>query len=87
MTITPHLFEAHLKCPTKCWLKSKGEPPTGNSYAEWVQTQNESYRAEAAKRLMADAPADECAASSPSSRGNEAQPSTENLKAAKWRVA
>src|SRR6266581_4769557 len=77
MTITPHLFEAFLKCPTKCWLKFTGEPPTGNTYAEWVQTETESYRKDAAKRLIANAPPGECAAA----------PRAENLKTAKWLLA
>ena len=86
MKITPDLFEAFLKCPTKCWLRVVGEPTSGNAYAEWVQAQNESYRAEAAKRLTADLPADECA-SPGSSRREEAHYSSETLKTAKWRVA
>ena len=61
MTITPPLFEAYLKCPTKCWLRFTGEPPRAIAYAEWVQTETESYRADAAKRLTANLPADECA--------------------------
>ena len=77
MTITPSLFEASLKCLTKCWLRFTGEPPTGNTYAEWVQTQHGSYRAEAAKRLIANAPADKCAIA----------PVAENLKTAKWPLA
>ena len=51
MTITPSLFESFLKCPTQCWLRFTGEPRTGNTYAEWVQTQNESYRVDAARRV------------------------------------
>lgn len=35
MTITPELFGAYLKCPTKCFLRAHGEPPTGNPYAEY----------------------------------------------------
>jgi len=85
MKITPDLFEAFLKCPTKCWLRVVGEPTSGNAYAEWVQAQNESYRAEAAKRLTADLPADECA--SPGSGRREAHYSAETLKTAKWRFA
>src|SRR6266581_7728700 len=77
MTITPHLFEAFLKCPTKCWLRFTGEPRTGNTYAEWVQSEHESYRADAAKRLIANAPADGCAVA----------PIAENLKTAKWLLA
>jgi predicted RecB family nuclease len=87
MTITPFLFEAFLKCPTKCWLRFTGEPPSGNAYAEWVQIKNESYRADAAKRLIANAPADECAPSSRSSRRKEAHYSAESLKTARWCVA
>src|SRR5437667_4654837 len=75
MTITPHLFEAYLKCPTKCWLRFVDENPLGNAYAEWVQGQNESYRADAVERLIANAPADECAVA----------PNAGELKTAEWR--
>ena len=78
MEITPALLEAFLKCPTKCWLRSQGESDTGNEYANWVKSQNESYRIEAAKRVTADIPTDERAAS---------PPLPENLKSAKWRFA
>lgn len=37
MTITPALFEAYRKCPTKCWLRATGEPFSGNAYVEWVR--------------------------------------------------
>ena len=77
MTITSHIFEAYLKCPTKCWLKFTGEPSAGNGYAEWVRTEQESYRADAARRLIANAPADECAIA----------PAATNLKTAQWRFA
>ena len=77
MKITPAVFEAYLKCPTKCWLRSIGEPATGNTYSEWVKAQNDSYRATARARLLAESPNDEVALS----------PDLENLKAAKWRWA
>ncbi len=77
MTITPRLFEAFLKCPTKCWLRFTGEQTAGNAYAGWVQTEHESYRADAAKRLIAIAPAGDCPVA----------PIAENLKTARWRVA
>jgi len=77
MKISSDLFEAFLKCPTKCWLRFTSEPTAGNAYVEWVQAQNESYRADAAQRLMADVPANEC----------DVAPLVENLKTAKWRVA
>src|SRR5437773_4993014 len=77
MRITLALFEAHLKCATKCWLRSTGESTSGNAYAEWVQTQTDSYRTDATKRVMEALPADECVVA----------PAAENLKAAKWRLA
>ncbi len=77
MTITPRLFEAFLKCPTKSWLRFTGEPPTGNPYADWVQSETESYRADAARRLIANAPETECAIA----------PASTNLKTAQWRFA
>ena len=77
MQITPKLFEAYLKCPTKCWLRAAGEPTAGNAYAEWVQSQNESYRSDAVSRLKADTPADKCAV----------DPTADTLKTAQWRLA
>jgi hypothetical protein len=78
MTITPSLFEAFLKCPTKCWLRFTGEPPAGNEYAEWVRSQNESYEREALRRLQEAAPETE----------RVVAPSiAEAFKTAKWRLA
>jgi len=31
--ISSDLFEAYLKCATKCFLRSRGEIGTGNTYA------------------------------------------------------
>jgi len=77
MQISSDFFEVFLKCPTKCWLRFTSEPTAGNAYAEWVQAQNESYRADAPQRLMTDVPANEC----------DVAPLVENLKTSKWRVA
>jgi predicted RecB family nuclease len=77
MKMSADVFEAFINCATKCWLRAVGEPPSGNAYAEWVNSQKESYRADAATRLMADVPAIEC----------DVAPSAENLKTAKWRLA
>ena len=77
MTITDSLFEAFLKCPTKCWLWATNEQPSGNTYAEWVKAQNESYRIAATEHLRAQFPSDDCALS----------PRVENIKTAKWRLA
>jgi len=77
MKIAPSLFEAFAKCPIQCWLRAKGEPPTGSAYAEWVKTQNESFRAIEAERLLAEIPEGESARS----------PSPDGLKTAKRRLA
>jgi predicted RecB family nuclease len=76
MKITSSLFLAHIKCPTKCWLRFTGEPATGNPYAEWVQSRNESYRESEIERLRSEVPQDECAT----------MPGQENLKTSKWRL-
>ena len=44
MKITSDLFDAFLKCPTKCYLHSTGQTGSGNAYAEWVREQNDAYR-------------------------------------------
>ena len=76
--ITTSLFEAGLKCLTKCFLRSLGETGAGNAYADWVRAQAESCRSVGVKGLMARAAHDECIIGSPG---------TENWKPAKWRLA
>jgi predicted RecB family nuclease len=51
MNITSYLFEAYLKCPTKCFLRSRGEAGAGNEYADWVRIQTEFYRNDRIKEL------------------------------------
>ena len=77
MKISADVFEAFLKCSTKCWLRAAGEQSSANAYAECIKSQNQSYCADAAKRVIADVPANEC----------EVAPVAENLKTAKWRLA
>src|SRR5215470_10772848 len=55
MTITPRLFEAYLVCRLMRGIKKTNESPTGNAYAEWVETQTESYLAEGTNRLRSAA--------------------------------
>lgn len=78
MKITVSLFEAGLKCLTKCFLLSLGEQGTGNAYADWVRIKTDSYRREGIKGLMARAAHDECISG---------LPGTINLKSAEWRMA
>ncbi len=63
MKITPDLFAAFLKCPTKCWLRANGEPASGNTYAEWFKTQNDTYRETQSQRLVSEYPTGDAAAS------------------------
>jgi predicted RecB family nuclease len=78
MRITPLIFDAFLKCATKGHLRSLGEIGSGNEYAEWVRGRDESYQREAVQRLQEGVPETERVV---------APPATENLKAAKWRLA
>jgi predicted RecB family nuclease len=78
MRITSLIFDAFLKCATKCYLRSLGEVGSGNEYAEWVRGRNESYEREAARPLQEAVPEAERVI---------APPATESLKTAKWRLA
>jgi hypothetical protein len=78
MTVTPHLFEAYLKCPTKCFLRSLGKPGAGNAYADWVRAQNTSYQREGIRHLKKGVTNDEWVTG---------PLDTKELKSAKWRLA
>ena len=78
MIINPRLFEAYLKCASKCYLKSLGEAGTGNAYAEWLQAQNDICRSDGIKRLTMEAEPDSFV-TNPSE--------LKNLKTATWRMA
>jgi predicted RecB family nuclease len=77
MKITPDVFEAYLKCPTKCWLRATAERFAGGTYSEWVKAKNDSYRVSETRRLVAEFPNNEVALS----------PDIKNFKVAKWRLA
>ncbi|MBI4660453.1 MAG: hypothetical protein HY735_16575, partial [Verrucomicrobia bacterium] len=78
MKIASSLFEAFLKCPTKCYLRSVGETGSGNEYAAWVRAQDESYERDEVQRLQDSVPETERVV---------APLATEKLKAAQWRLA
>src|SRR5438094_4287950 len=65
MTITTGLVEAFLKCPTKCFLRSREEVGTGNAYADWVRTRSDFYVSEGVKRLAAGVAPDKCVTGTP----------------------
>lgn len=77
MKITSDLLQAYLKCPMKCWLRAAAEVSTGNTYAEWVKAQDESYLSNQTARLVGESSNGEVAIS----------PEVENLKSAKWQLA
>jgi hypothetical protein len=41
MKITSDIFDAYLKCSTKCWLRRAEAPLSSSTYTEWVKSQNE----------------------------------------------
>ena len=77
MMITSHFLEAHLKCPTKCWLRSAGEQITDSRCAQRAQAHSESYAADEIRRLLSRTHQSECLLS----------PSADNLKAGRWKLA
>lgn len=78
MTVTSRLFVAYLKCPTKCFLWSRGETGTSNAYAGWVQAQSSSYRSEGINRIKHGTEGNECVTGPLSGK---------DLKSAMWRLA
>ncbi len=78
MKISPFLFEAYLKCPTKCWRRAQGEVGDDNAYATWVRSQTETYASESARRLANNAVNLEGVAIAPEVAG---------IKTARWLLA
>lgn len=77
MNITSNVFEAYLKCPTKCWLRATAETPVGSSYSNWIIAHSHGYRSTETERLFAASPKEEVMHS----------PSIASIKVAKWRLA
>jgi predicted RecB family nuclease len=63
MIVSSQLFESYLQCPTKCWLRSHNDPPTGNSYADWAAARNENYFQHGIKRFLVTFPESDCTTS------------------------
>ncbi len=63
--IGSQLFESYLERPTKCWLRSRGEPASGNVYAEWIRAQRDANLLDSLKRLLQSAPESDCVISPP----------------------
>jgi hypothetical protein len=78
MIVSSRLFEAYLECDTKCWLRARAEPSSGNTYAEWARLKNKTYYEDGCKRLLATFPENARAI---------APPISSYAKSAIWRVA
>ena len=78
MIITPDIFEAYLKCPSKCWFRFQAEEAPGNPYSLWAEKQNNLYREKALKRILDNIGGNDFISS-------PAQPL--NIKKANWRLA
>jgi hypothetical protein len=78
MIISSQIFQAHLECSTKCWLRSRAESITGNAYAEWARAENEAYYEGGLKRLFAGLPESDRAMGPPISK---------NFRDVPWRIA
>jgi len=78
MKITGSLFEAGLKCLTRCFFLSLGEHGAGNAYADWVRIKRDSYRREGIKGLTERAEYKECISGLPGKLTQES---------AVWRIA
>ena len=76
--ISSQLFESYLECSTKCWLRSRDEPATGNVYAEWIRTQKETYLRDRLKCFLQSPSESDCVT---------APPIPKNAKDVIWRLA
>lgn len=77
MKITSEIFQAQLRCDTKCWLRSVGQTGKQNTYAEWDEIQNDSYRQKGIQGLLEGLHREEYVFS----------PNAKDLKQARWHLA
>jgi predicted RecB family nuclease len=78
MIISAPIFEAYLKCPSKCWFLFLGNNGDANIYSDFVRNKNNTYRAAGLERLMATIQPSECVV----------KPSAPvNMKTATWLLA
>ena len=60
MIISAPIFEAYLKCPSKCWFLFLGKKGDANIYSDFIRNQNSAYRAAGIERLMIKIQPNEC---------------------------
>ena len=56
LSVTSHLFEAYLACPTKCYLQFNGEVGAGSDYTAWAAKRADSYCRNGIQELTAAHP-------------------------------
>ncbi len=78
MKITEDIFDAYLKCPTKCFFVATGETQSEDTYTEWVKAKSESYRSNRIKHIVEEHKKNECV---------HGQLDAKSVKNAKWRFA
>jgi len=78
MIISAPIFEAYLKCPSKCWFLFLDEKGDANIYSDFFRKRNNAFRADGIERLMAKIQPSECVV----------KPSVPvNIKTATWLLA
>ena len=78
MIISTPIFEAYLKCPSKCWFLFFDKEGDANIYSDFIRNQNNAYRAAGIEQLMVKIQPNECVV----------KPSVPfNIKTATWRLA
>jgi hypothetical protein len=78
MIISTPIFEAYLKCPSKCWFLFLDKKGDANIYSDFLGKRNNAYRAAGIERLMAKIQPGECVV----------KPSIPlNIKTARWLLA
>lgn len=78
MIVTANLFDAYLRCATKCFMRASGETGTGNPYAGWTHARELAYNRESVARIQEGIADSECI-NGPLDR--------KRLKSAEWRLA
>jgi len=78
MIISTPIFEAYLKCPSKCWFLFLDKESDANIYSDFIRNQNNAYLAAGIERLMVKIQPSECVV----------KPSVPlNIKTATWMLA
>src|ERR1035441_5821747 len=78
MIVTANLFDAYLRCATKCFMRASGGTGTGNPYAGWTHARALAYHREGVARIQEGIAHNECI-NGPLDR--------KRLKSAEWRLA